>query len=290
LRVLSLPREPLDLDEGSRVRTTPGGSVTIGSAVPPAGAPAPPPVPADATLYADMPLAVGDTALSGVVVALAAAPRVSGRIEFEGMADKPSGAATLAGIRINLDPADGSRVGDAAIAAEAGHPDQDGRFRTFGVPPGRYVLRINPPSGWVLKGAFAGASDIADVPFTVGARDTTDVVIIFTDRPAVLSGVVRAGQNGDADAVVLAFPTDSSAWTANGAFPRRMRVARTDNDGAYTINGLPPGEYNLIAVHEESFPDWQDPALLEALARVAQQVRVLEGERRVQDLTAAVIR
>ena len=80
------------------------------------------------------------------------------------------------------------------------------------------------------------------------------------------------------------------AWTGRGAYPRRMRTARADKDGSYTINGVPTGEYYVVAVHEESFADWQDPALLEALTRAARQVRVLDGDRRTQDLTPAVIR
>ena len=69
-----------------------------------------------------------------------------------------------------------------------------------------------------------------------------------------------------------------------------MRTARADKDGTYTISGISAGEYYVFAVHEESFADWQDPALLEALTRVARQVRVLDGDRRTQDLTPAVIR
>ena len=289
LCVLRPPPEPVDLDESTRVRATPGGDVTIGTAVRPATPPPPPPVPPDATLYAQMPLAVGETALTDVVVPLSPAPRSAGRVEFDGTSDKPSGTR-VSGIRINIDPADGSRLPDPSLAAEAGHPDEDGQFRTFGVPPGRYVLRINPPAGWTLKSATMGGTDISDLPFTLAGKDLTDVVITFTDRPTILSGVVRDRQNPDANAVVLLFPIDSAAWTGRGPYPRRMRTARADKDGAYTISGIPAGEYFVVSVHEESFADWQDPALLDALTRVARQVRLLDGDRRTQDLTPAVIR
>lgn len=289
LSVLRPPPEPIDLDDSARVRATPGGEVTIGTAIRPATPPPPPPVPPDATLYAQMALAIGDTALTDLVVPLSAAPRIAGRVEFDGTTERPPGSV-VSGIRINIDPADGSRLIDPSVAAQAGHPDEDGQFRTFGVPPGRYVLRINPPTGWTLKSASAGGSDISDVPFSLNAKDLTDVVITFTDRPGSLSGIVRDRQNPDSGAVVLLFPTDPAAWIGRGAYPRRMRTARADRDGSYMINGVPAGEYYMVAVHEESFADWQDPALLEALTRVARQVRVLDGDRRTQDLTAAVIR
>lgn len=289
LKVLRLPPEPEDAAPTTQVFASPSGGVTISSAVGSNAATPPPPIPADATLYAHVPIAVGSDEISGLVVTLAAAPRVSGRIEFEGTADKPAGAA-LTNIRINLDPADGTRITDRTIAFEAGHPDEDGRFRTFGVPPGRYVLRANPPSGWYLKGAFLGGADLSDTPFEISGKDLSGVVITFTDRPATLTGFVRAGQSPDPDAVVVAFPVDSAAWHSRGAYPRRMRIGRTERDGSYTITGLLPGEYHVVAVHEEVAADLEDPSLLDALARVSRQVRLLDGERRTEDLTAAVIK
>ncbi len=291
IRVLRPPREPLDLNSGPGVRVTPGGAITLGTAVPPATTtpPPPPPVPADATLYARVGLAVGEGDISDLVVPLAAAPRVSGRVEFEGFADKPN-AATLAGIRINLDPAGGGRLPDGSIAFQAGHPEEDGSFRTYGVPPGKYVLRVNPPAGWFLRGAFAAGVDISDTPVELTTRDLTGIVIAFTDRPASVAGIVREGMTADPAAVVLAFPTDSALWSSHGAYARRMRTARADREGMYAINGLPAGEYHIVAVHEEEFGDWQDPNVLERFARVARRIQISDGERRSEDLSTALIR
>jgi hypothetical protein len=291
LHVLRPPREPVDTDHDTRVSVTPEGTVTIGGAVPPAGAaaPRPPPVPLDATLYARLPVSIGEEGLEGVVVSLAAGPRVMGRVEFDGTAEKPSGT-TLTGIRINLDPADGSRLGDPTLAFRAGQPDDNGTFRTFGVPPGQYVLRANAPTGWTLKGAFLNGRDLSDTPFALESKDLGGVVLTFTDRAASIAGQVRSGQAADPGAVVIAFPTDASAWISRGAFPRRLRTARAGLDGAYSITALVPGEYYVAAISEASVSDVQDPALLDALTRVARQVRVVEGERRTEHLTTAVVR
>ena len=89
---------------------------------------------------------------------------------------------------------------------------------------------------------------------------------------------------------MIAFPTDASAWSGHGPYPRRVRTARAGPDGTYSITSLVPGEYYLAAVDESGFADWQDPALLTALSRIARQIHVTEGERRIQDLATAVIR
>jgi hypothetical protein len=46
----------------------------------------------------------------------------------------------------------------------------------------------------------------------------------------------------------------------------------------------------VIAVKEDTIGDWQDPALLQALARYAHQVELADGDRRVVNLEAAEIR
>jgi protocatechuate 3,4-dioxygenase beta subunit len=289
VNVLRPPRDPVDPDPGSRITATPAGTITVGGNIPPAGPPPPPPVPLDATLWARLPLAVGEANLDGVIVSLAAGARVTGRVEFDGTADKPTGAA-LAGIRINLDPADGSRLADTSIAFQAGRPDEEGRFRTYGVPPGQYVLRVNPPSGWALKGAFLNGRDLSDLPFDLESRDLTGVVLTFTDRPAAIAGTVRTGTAPDPNAVVICFPIESEDWIDRGPYPRRLRTARASLDGTYTITALVPGEYFVAAVTEERLPDWDDPRVLDALTRIARRVIVIDGERRSQDLATVVIR
>jgi hypothetical protein len=286
LNVVRIPRPPLGAHDQHRVSVTPGGSMTISSA-PTNEKPGPPPIPADATLFAQMPLAVGDRAVEDLVVPLLPAPRVSGRLEFEGTAEKPE-ASTLTGMRITLEPADGSRLSDPALATETGRPDETLAFKTFGVPPGRYLLRVSPvPIGWHLKGAFHDGRDVSDGPLELESKDATGVVITFTDRPTTLHGAIRGGEGPDPSAVAIVYPTDTALWATA---PRRLRTARATREGSFSIDALPPGEYYAVAVQEDQVGDWNDPALLQALARYAQTIRLVEGEQKSVTLTAAVIK
>ena len=45
-----------------------------------------------------------------------------------------------------------------------------------------------------------------------------------------------------------------------------------------------------VAAQEDTLGDWRDPALLRSLSRVAQTIRLLDGEQKTQDLTAPVRR
>ena len=136
-----------------------------------------------------------------------------------------------------------------------------------------------------MKSVTSEGRDISETPIDLRAADLASVVITFTDRPTKLTGVARSGEgNADPDALIVVFPADSAAWTDYGVSPRRVRSARTTKSGAYTFTGLPAGDYCVAAIKEEAYGQWQDPQVLEDLARRATQVRLADGEEKTQDL------
>jgi hypothetical protein len=289
LSVVRVPRPPVEADSANRMTVQTGTVAISPRAAPASGSEPPSPVPADATLWARMPLAVGDDDVTNVIVPLRAGLRMSGRIVFEGTTEQPDRSA-IARVAILLQNADGS-PSIRALAREAGHADEDGTFRTVGVPPGRYVVGITGPplgGGWVFKGATYQGRDIADTPVEMNADDVPGVILSFTDRPAALEGTVTTRGAPDGDVLVLAYPVQQDAWSTSGPSPRRMRAVRPGKDGAYVIPNLPPGEYFVVAIKED-VTDWQEP-LLRALARSADQVRVLDGGRTVANLRTVAIR
>ena len=277
LSAVRLPRPPPDPPDDTKM-TIQSGTVTVAPRPPPLpGSSVPPPVPADATLCAQLTIAVGSDDIADLPVVLQEAPRMSGRVEFNGVSDRPD-PTLLSNLRVVLEPADGSPAAPG-LESESGHPDPDGGFRTLGVPPGRYVVRVaGPPlAGWTFKGAEYDGRDLADTPIDL-RKDVAGVVLSFTDRPASIEGSVQSGIRLDPDAVVAAYPVDETAWTDAGAAARRIKVAHAGRDGSFTLTNVPAGEYYVVAVKDVS-ASWQDPAWLRALTTAARQVRVIDGER-----------
>jgi protocatechuate 3,4-dioxygenase beta subunit len=286
LHVVRIPQPEPDVDGTPRVSTAPGGHMTIASNAPSAPA-APPPVPADATLAAQVPLSIGDSAVDDLIVPLTPAARVSGRIQFRGTREPPT-PQTIAGMRIVVTPADGSGVVGPDEVRNGVHANEDGSFRTYGYPPGRYLLDVIPlssRSGWYLETAIFEGQDITDRPVDLATKDLDGVAITFTDRPSAIGGTVTGTRGGGA-ALVLAFPADDTSWTGAS---RRIRGVRASEDGTFVIEALPPGDYSVAAVQDDLVGEWNDPALLRALAAVARTVHVLEGERSDVSLRAASI-
>jgi protocatechuate 3,4-dioxygenase beta subunit len=245
----------------------------------------PPPIPDDSTLAAEVPVAVTGSDVADVLVTLQHGARVTGRFEFDGNAERPD-ATALTRIPIVLDRADAVINTTAFTSTPPGRGDESGGFKTYGMAPGKYLIRVpNPPPGWSLRSIVSEGRDVSEVPLELRSADLANVTITFTDRPTKLTGTVRAGNgNADNDALVIVFPADASGWTDFGLSPRRIRSARPDTRGNYSIGDLPPGDYYITAIHEESVPLWQDPRVFEDLARAAAQVHLAEGDARVQDL------
>jgi hypothetical protein len=131
--------------------------------------------------------------------------------------------------------------------------------------------------------------DLSVVPVEIGTSGTNGIAVTFTDRPSSLSGTIRTSRGSpDLNASVAVFPIDVEAWVDYGESPRNIVTLRSDADGSYRIPNLPPGEYFAVAVADEVLAGWHDADLFARLARMAERVRVVEGEARRRDLTTVV--
>jgi hypothetical protein len=200
--------------------------------------------------------------------------RVSGRFEFIGSAPVPAGQR-LRQTPIVLDAADGRSVVGPPLVID----DLAARFTTAGVPAGRYFVRtLGAPPGWTFQGATFEGRDVSDAPLELSSTDISGVVVTFTTETTTLSGaVVNANGRPDRDAVVLVCPSEPAAWIDFGESPRRLRSARADTEGRFSISGLPENDYLAIAIDDAASGNWQERSTLERLRGRATRVRVGAG-------------
>jgi hypothetical protein len=236
-------------------------------------------------LFAEQPVTIGNRDATDLLLTLQRGARMTGRVEFDGMRERPDTSA-LTRIQILLDRADAMPATGPFSTPTPGHADETGTFKTYGVAPGRYVVRIaGAPAGWTLKSVTSEGRDVSEAPLDLRTTDATGVVITFTDRPTKLTGIARGTDgNPDADAVVVVFPVDASGWSDYGFSPRRVRSTHAARDGAFTFTGLPAGDYYVAAIREDGTRQWQDASTLEDLARGAAHIRLADGDTRTQDV------
>ena len=280
----------LDLDEDVLQATTDGAGVFTFPAVP-AGqyflrardtSRAPTPGYVEPTEWCSIPLTVGDADLVGLPVVLQRGVHIHGRVEFDGMAEAPINELTDVAIEI----ASADQTPFAILPDPPARVDAKGQFTSVGLPPGRYFVRAGKAGGkWMLKSATIDQRDIADTAIELDRKDLTGVVITLTDRITTLSGIVRTPYAvPDSNAAVLIFPANNQSWSLPGFNPHRFRRVRTREGGGYLVNALPIGDYFVVALPDDRAEGWQDPSVLELLARTAVLVNIRDGDRKTQDL------
>jgi len=235
--------------------------------------------------WLDQPLTIAGDDVEGLTAVLSPPLRITAHSQFDGAAPKPTlPSGRFISMPFMLEPVDRS----AGLLAMAATLTDDGGLTVTGPTPGRYRIRVsNSPAGWMFKAALLSGVDVSETPFDF-TKDISDLVLVYTDRWSGISGTVQ-GEGADA-ATVIVYTTDAQAWNDQGASPRRLRSARATATGQFGISSLPPGDYYVAAVHEEDAADWRDPSFLDALARVAARITILEGEHKSIDLQIREVR
>jgi hypothetical protein len=205
---------------------------------------------------------------------------IRGRVGFQGTAPTP---AELQSLTVRLLPL-GS--GGALLSSGGGRVDAEGRFTFASVAPNTYqflTMWSTPGAGerWTITASTINGRDAFEEPLRVRPNENLDWTVTLTDRPAVLAGVFQ-DRNGRAatDHYILVFSSDRRHWTPG---TRRLRMTRPATDGAFSVRGLPPGEYLLAALADLETGEWNDPALLDQLVPSAVRITLRDGETTRQD-------
>jgi hypothetical protein len=224
--------------------------------------------------FASMPLSVsGD--IDNLTVVTTPGVTVSGRVAYQGQgtpkptlqvtAAAPSGGASPIGQLIN------------ARALGGGRLNQDGTFELHGLAGPQMIRVQGVPVGWALKSITLDGADITDAPYDFKpGNNLTGLVITLTDRLSEITGSVRDGRGQPvADYVLVTFPEDTKLW---GAQSRFVQTTRPNQNGTFSIKGLPPGRYlaAVVAALENGLQN--DPAVLEQLRTSARNFSLAEGQ------------
>jgi hypothetical protein len=170
--------------------------------------------------------------------------------------------------------------------------DATGQFQSIGIPGGRYVLRATGFPGWTLESAMLNGRDISEEPLDADASpgDITGLVVTLTDASAGVAGTVRLPSGAVAErATVLVYATDKAHWVDRGSTPRRLLRASTSTTGNFTLTGLPPGDYLVLATTDALPENWSMPEYLAPLSRIATRVSIEKRTTRTVALTSTTL-
>jgi hypothetical protein len=242
----------------------------------------------DASVWARVPITVGGADVVGLLVSLRRAVSLRGRVAYDGDGQPPGATVIVA------EPADGRMsLGMPQSVMRPVVDDQAGNdaFEINGLLSGEYVVRVLGLSPrQAVQSIVIGGVDYTTKPIDASTgQDFNGAVITYTDRIASITGSVT-GDSLAHLASVIVFPAAREQWTRYGFSPARIKTASVSNTGVFKIDNVPAGAYLLVAVESSQTGRWQDPAFLEAAARVATPISLKWGQSLTQDLRLSVIK
>lgn len=213
-------------------------------------------LPTESTLWANVPVVVGDDDLT-VDVALDRGVRISGRVVFEG-GEGPR-PADIARATFTLTPLSGQWMDARGLLLSRE------TFATIELVPGSYLLNAPYLPEFYVTSVTRGGRSILNEPIDVGTSDITDVVMTLSRQATTLSGsVTRPPALTDTRGSVTIVPADSSGWKDLGR-ETRMQTVLIGMPGTFDLSPR-PGDYLAIATDRPVPRTREGLALMEARA------------------------
>jgi len=190
----------------------------------------------------DLTIDVADEDVGGIELRAHRGASISGVVTVEGMND-PQLLRSLASVYARSDSQIPDRLSGAAASSNI---DQNGGFRLSGLRPGEFQLGVsvngNSKKGLSMQRLeVAGQSVRGDIELKEG-QIISDARIVMVYGDGVVRGQLKF-QNGEAPKnvcfIVVTGRKGECSSCEDGFF------ARVTAGGQYTLEGLPPGEYEL---------------------------------------------
>jgi hypothetical protein len=151
-------------------------------------------------------------------------------------------------------------------------PNAAGDLTIENVPPGHYLVRLQPFRGYVAS-AMRDGIDLMQHPLVVGpAGGGEPIELTLRDDTATLNGTIDYGANPPQQGVIMFVPIDGAA---------RFTQSYAGIDGKFTAPNLPPGSYRLLAFATDGTTPqiaWRDAEEMHRYDRRSTTVTVVAGQ------------
>jgi hypothetical protein len=159
--------------------------------------------------------------------------------------------------------------------------DSNSRFVISAIPQGHSLIRVMSSGGaWSVQSVVIDGRDVTDLSIELKSGQSVEAIVTLTDRVTEINGTIN-NKRGDPQTqyTVLVFSKDESFW---GSHATRVKTTRPDQTGAFTVRGLPAGEYYVAVIEEQEDGEWFDGRYLEEHRIGATLVTLVGGEAKTQ--------
>ncbi len=220
-----------------------------------------------------MSLQVPERDLDNVVLTIGPGVDLPGRLYREQVEEPEiptdADASDRAGLRVLLMPVDSAAATPNAIT------ESDGRFVMEDVASGRYLVRVDRVSDDYLKRVRFAGYELPDQMIDVAGAPEGSLDLLLSARAGRIEGVAT-GDDGEVrlGTTVVLIPegnTPGKAWF--------YKTSSIDQNGNFTLRGITPGEYLLLAWESLEQYEYYNPDLVRRFESRAERVVIEEGSQ-----------
>jgi len=216
---------------------------------------------------------VGTKNIDNIEVTLNRYPDLGGKVTVEGGGKVPSG------IRVSLQPRQ-----SLASMGYAGSPvSPEGEYLMTAISPDLSDIRVsNLPSGYFVKSVIFSGHEVSETGIELGLGGTHQADIVISANGATLEGSVSEAEDKPSpDATVVLVPDPEHRQLKS-----RYYTATADQNGHFTVSGIHPGEYTVVAWDSAESGDNAAPDSLEVADTQGQALKLEGGGRKAVQLKA----
>ncbi len=225
----------------------------------------------DKTYYASQ-VFVANGGTNDLILTMAAAVEIKGHFKIEGPPQRTGGNFTVA---LAPPPATGARGQN-----HSGKVEKDGSFKIEDVPPGEWMLNVNPAgpgnpnAGTAVfeKSVRLGDKDVLYQRLEIPPGLDSSLEIVVSTSTSIVEGEVDTGGTGAKRAGIILAPVGKLHNLA-----RFYYGVSADDDGKFKINGVAPGKYKIFALENIAIANYRNPESAEALDALGEEIEVGEG-------------
>ena len=209
-------------------------------------------------------------------------PIVVGNVEVHNLIVKPDPNVTLAGditksrgrgdVRnLTLQRVDGV-IPDISVPVDKRH------FEFPTVPSGEYIVRTEANSGWYVSSISSNNKTVEGARFSTDTSENQQISIDLIGSTATIAGTVKPSETSSELTDVVAVSEESGF----------VYHTTTDSQQRFSISGVPPGVYHLLAWPGPELVPYRNQTFLQNSLQNSTEVSVSDGAF-VQDVSLAPI-
>ena len=151
--------------------------------------------------------------------------------------------------------------------------EEDGRFNLSSVPPGTYSIEVNfPPGDYYVQKVIAKEAKTSGREIVITGGNDVDLTLTLGQGKAQATGVVQFEGKPAAGVMVLLVPESGQDMEEDS------RMDESDSDGTFSLGGILPGDYVLLAIKDGWDLEWSNSDVLRPYLSAGQKMSIAANQ------------